>query len=392
MKNKVIIQYYVLSSLLSLFGLSVIAAIYVTFLMSKGLSLFDVNFVNATFFATLVICEIPTGAFADLFGRKKSFMLSCAALSASMFIYGVSETTFGFIIAEIFAGIGVTFKNGAIQAWLVDSLKHEGYTGDITKIFGRQNMICLIFACFGAIGGARLVTIDPTFPWYLGGTMLLILTGVVGFVMNEDYFVKQEFSFTKGLKCMKDVAVKSVKYAVEHESVRFVLVSTFLQVLAVQAFNMFWQPRFKNLGLAEQNFGYVLSGVMACLALGSFAATRLKSRLDERTTLLMSQLVLGIIMIAASFMTGLTSTLLVFLAHEIPRGFWDPIKEGYLQKRIPSEERATISSFCSTAPHIGGVIGLLVSGGIAEMFGITVAWFVSGVILVVGSIFIARKK
>jgi sugar phosphate permease len=65
--------------------------------------------------------------------------------------------------------------------------------------------------------------------------------------------------------------------------------------------------------------------------------------------------------------------------------------DSYLQKRIPSGERATITSFCAVAPHIGGAIGLVVSGVIAQCFGITVAWVISGMSLIVGAIVISRN-
>ncbi|EFK96474.1 hypothetical protein LDC_1504 [sediment metagenome] len=73
------------------------------------------------------------------------------------------------------------------------------------------------------------------------------------------------------------------------------------------------------------------------------------------------------------------------------RGMYPPLVNGYLQKRIPSSERATVSSFCAIAPHIGGVFGLLLSGLIAQHFGISVAWIVSASILIVGAIFVMRN-
>jgi MFS family permease len=116
MQNKIVRQYYVLSLLFSIGGNSLTCAVYVTFLMSNGLNLLQVNLINAVFFFTLFVCEIPTGAYADIFGRKSSFVLACALMSASMFVYGSSHTFVGFIIAEILAAIGGTFRSGAFQA------------------------------------------------------------------------------------------------------------------------------------------------------------------------------------------------------------------------------------------------------------------------------------
>ena len=70
-QRRLIRQYYTLSCLFNAGGLSIISAIYVSFLMKNGMSLLQVNLVNTAYFLTLFICEIPTGAFADIFGRKK---------------------------------------------------------------------------------------------------------------------------------------------------------------------------------------------------------------------------------------------------------------------------------------------------------------------------------
>ncbi len=54
------VRHYFLLRAVSSFGMSVMAATYVTFLISRGLNLFEVNLVNLVFFTTLFVCEIPT--------------------------------------------------------------------------------------------------------------------------------------------------------------------------------------------------------------------------------------------------------------------------------------------------------------------------------------------
>jgi MFS family permease len=164
MQRKIIRQYYILSCLFNAGGMQVIAAIYVTFLIKNGLNLLEVNLVNMAFFLTLFICEIPTGAFADIFGRKTSFVLACALMCLSMCVYGSSHTFAGFVVAEIIAGIAATFRSGAFQAWLVDSLKHHGYDGEYHHIFGREALIRQIGGGIGAVAGSYLAVNNPALP------------------------------------------------------------------------------------------------------------------------------------------------------------------------------------------------------------------------------------
>lgn len=391
MQRKIITQYYVLSGLLVYCGLSLTSAVYVTFLLKNGLSLMEANLVNAAFFLTLFVCEIPTGAFADIFGRKTSFVVACFLFALGKYVYALSSTMSFFIMAEMIIAVAYTFQNGAFQAWFVDSMKHHGYNGSFTVIFGRLSLICQICSVLGAITGSYLYAINSTLPWFAGAILLVVLMLVAYRIMNEEYFKKVRFSFKQGMDSMRDTAVKSIQYGMNHKSVRFVLIITFVQILAVMPLNMYWQPFFKGKGMQEVNFGYLYTSIVAAIALGAYAASKMKVDGKERKFIIVAQFVSGLLVIATSLVTTLYGCMALFIAHEIPRGFLNPVKDGYLQKRIPSEERATISSFCAIAPHIGGAIGLVLSGLIAEYCSISISWLFSGVILVVGSILVAKN-
>ena len=392
MQKKIIRQYYTLSFLFNVAGMSVISATYVTYLLNNGLNLFQANMVNAIYFLTLFVFEIPTGAFADIFGRKTSFVTACGLLSASMFVYGCSHSFTGFLIAETIAAIGCTFRTGAFNSWLVDSLKHHGYSGDCRRYFARENMICQIGGAVGAIGGSYLAARSPSLPWFTGGFMLAITTVLAYAIMKEEYFVKSKFSWKSGFISMRDITRSSIQYGKKDKVVRFILITTGIQIFAVQALNMFWQPFFKSHGVKESGLGWIFAGVMLCVAIGSFIASMIKNGHNEKQMILWTQIITGTLILVTVSMSGLPALLTLFLLHEIPRGCCAPLIEGYLQKQIPSHERATISSFCKVSPHITGFIGLLISGLIAQKFGIPVAWTVSGIFLITCALLVARSS
>ena len=391
MNSKIVKQYYLISFLASAGGMQIISAIYVTFLMNKGLNLFQVNLVNAIFFITLFICEIPTGAFADIFGRKSSFVMSAVLISLSMLVYGSSNTFTGFVCAEIIGAFGMTFRTGAFQAWLVDSLKHHGYKGAFNKIFGRASLYNQIGGGIGAIAGAYLAVKNPALPWFVGSIGMTIVAILAYFIMREEYFVSGTFSWKMGTKSMKDMAMSSIRYGSQNKAVRFILIITFVQVYAVQALNMYWQPFFRELGVRNEHLGFVFTGMMIFIALGAFIASKMNAEGKERKVILVSMILVGATVILTSISSVLPIALILFFLHETGRGFWSPMADNYLHQRIPSHQRATIISVCSMAPHIGGALGLIISGLIAHLFGITVAWIVASVVLVVGA-YLVRKN
>lgn len=391
MHTRIIRQYYVLSFLSSTLGMQIISAIYATFLMKNGLSLFQVNLVNAVYFTTLFVCELPTGAFADIFGRKTSYLVSTALVSVYMFVYGSSHTIFGFVCAEMIAAVGTTFKTGAFQAWLVDSLGHHGYTGPFNKIFGRSSLYNQVGAGLGAVLGSYLSVVHLSLPWFVGGVGMTLVTIIALVTMREEYFERVAFSWRNGISSMWDLAISSIRYGSQDKAVRFILVVTFVQIYSVQAINMYWQPFFRTKGVMDEHLGFIFSGMMFFIAIGAYVASRVDVEGRERTMIVLSMVYVGVTVALASVVPTKSLAVAIFVVHEVGRGFWSPMVDSYLHKRILPHERATVMSFCSIAPHIGGSIGLLVSGLVAQVFGIRVAWIVASVVLLLGAFFVRKN-
>ena len=65
-------------------NISIAGAAWVLLLVSCGYSIFEVGIFETVFHIVSLTAEIPSGVFADVFGRKKSLILSavCWVLSA----------------------------------------------------------------------------------------------------------------------------------------------------------------------------------------------------------------------------------------------------------------------------------------------------------------------
>src|SRR5580704_16088495 len=127
----IIRRYYTVWGMYSFAG-GFLFGVYPIFLRSRGLSQLQINSVLATYFLVLFLTDVPTGAFADLLGRRRSFVLGAFLRVSAFLLYFVAHHYYVFIIAESIDGIGTTFGNGAIDAWGVDALDNAGYDGSRT--------------------------------------------------------------------------------------------------------------------------------------------------------------------------------------------------------------------------------------------------------------------
>ncbi len=376
----------------SAFGISLIGATYATFLISKGLNLFQVNLVNFVFWATLFIFEIPTGAFADIFGRKLSFVLSCCFFSLGMFLYASANSFWGFAFSECAAAIGSTFASGAFQAWLVDRVRHQGYEGPLGKIFAREQQIKSATGIVAAVLGAFAAEKNSSMPWFWGGCIFALLAIIATFWMKEEEFVHKKFSFAEGLSAMRNIVKTSGRYTMTNDAVRFIVIMGVVQFFAIQAPNMEWQPFFTQFLSHKRSLGFIFSGISVAMMIGAALAPRLLKKIgSERTSLSIVQIAIGAGIFLTIFCRSLFPALGHFLAHEVFRGMFVPLKDMYLNDNIPSKERATLISFESISHHIGGMIGLLVSGVVAQYGSMKAAWTMSGLILIVSALLMLKS-
>ena len=105
---------------------SALGPTYGLFLLDRGLDLLQLNLVLAIYLITICVFEVPTGAIADVFGRKASFLLSCLVRAAAFGLYYFSNSFSEFVVAEVIDAIGTTLATGAFDAWAVDGVRAEG--------------------------------------------------------------------------------------------------------------------------------------------------------------------------------------------------------------------------------------------------------------------------
>ncbi len=384
MKAQQTIKLYYLLSTLTSFGMGFVAATYVMFLRQNHLSYLETNLVNLVFFATVMLFEVPTGAVADVFGRKASYVISCFLLGLGCLIYSQATTFAGFVFAEVIGGIALTFASGAFEAWLVDRLKELNHPTKLTDVLARHSQLEKLASIAGALLGGWLADkTDLTTPWLAAG-LLQLLVGVVAMIlMEEGRAQRRHVTMLAAWKSMRETIWLSLKYCLNQKNVRFVVLTGTITALAVQGPNMQWPPFFTNfLGESSTLMGWVWAALSVSVIIGAGLASKwMRFWKTEQKALIAVQMGIGLGIMLTAYMPTWPLALLFFLLHESMRGLQNPLKNAYMHDNIPSAERATIISFESMAKTIGGMIGLVGSGLLAQYTSVPLTWLISGGIL-----------
>jgi MFS family permease len=371
--------YYFITCLYRL-SWSALGPTYALFLLSRGLDILQVNLVLAVYLITACVFEVPTGAVADVFGRKVSFILSCLVRALAFGLYYFSDTFGEFLVAEFIDAVGTTLATGAFDAWAVDGMRDEGNRRPVDRLFARANMMAQTSAIVGGFTAAQLAERDLTWPWLIGtaGFLLCALAGAV--LMRERRPPLASWADLRaGAYLSIGTMVRDGLAAVHSMPVMrgLCLLTALTSFATVPAFQM-WQPRLQSLaGEGPWLLGWVWVFLNLSLILGSSLIPRLVGRWGRATTLAVAYGWRGATLGVAAVAVGFPTALIGFLLQEIGWGVTEPVLQAWMNEHASSAQRATILSVRSMAFTLGGAAGLVCLGLLARETSIAHAWGVT---------------
>lgn len=111
----------------------VASAVWVLYMGYRGLSLWQIGIVEGIFHMASFLFEVPSGALADLAGRKRVMILGRVSSMVSSVILLFSTELWQFILGFVIGALGYNLNSGSEEALVYDSLKHIGEEGRYIK-------------------------------------------------------------------------------------------------------------------------------------------------------------------------------------------------------------------------------------------------------------------
>jgi MFS family permease len=357
--------------------------VYPLFLRARGLNQFEMNSVLATYFAVTFLTDIPTGAFADALGRRRSFVLGCLIRVTAFMIYFFAHAYPIFLVAESIDGIGTTFCNGAIDAWGVDALDEAGFAGLKDRLFSRISQLMNVGFMISALIGTYVADVNIAWPWLMSGAGYGISAIVGASLMRERAGRRVTVELAKIPAQVIERVVKGFRRGFRSRTILMLSLANGIFFAASAPYWLEW-PQYVN-----DSYGlgiWVVGWVYCLLTIGRLAGAEIvmRMRMDEaaRSTRL-------IILIAAAslvFFAGGAAArrpdvvVALFFLMNILIGAMMPMMQSWFNEQIASDDRATLLSFNSTFATMGAATGLLSVGAYADVAGIPATWKVCAMI------------
>jgi len=398
--QRVVGVYYTTNALFTL-STSLIWGVNTLFLLDTGLDLFEVMLVNAIYSVGQLVFEVPTGVIADTIGRKASYLIGIAALFGSTLMY-VAAAEYGwgfagFAVASVLIGFGYTCQTGAVDAWLIDALEHVGYEMARERVFARAGMVGGIAMLIGTLAGGFLGQVDLSLPYVVRAGLLLAAFTLVLIAMHEIGFEPRVLKASNFAEESRKIARAGTKYGWHNPVVRPLLFVSAVQGAFMLYFFYSSQP-FALALLGRPDLVWVAGALAALFGLSGvignlFVGRVMKSRLGASPARLLAWCAVGTaILIAVIALIGLAAPKAgditwfaamvgVFALYGVVFGVAGPVRQAYINRQIPTAERATVLSIDAFFSDAGAIVGQPAFGWFSARTSIALGYLVNSVML-----------
>jgi MFS family permease len=351
-----------------------------------GLSLSQFALLNAVWAATIVLCEVPSGALADTIGRRNLLVFAGVLMVTEVSLWAfvpranLNLLFWVFVVNRILSGMAEAAASGADEALAYDSLQQEGDLNDWGRVLERQIQIQSVGFVFAmTLGG---VVYDPQLLQW--GTDLLGLDFVISRattlrlpiyltlitaigVLLTTLSMRETSAAAKAADSAQQGEAVGESFKLIWQAGRWIFRTPF--VLGIILFGLLYDSVIRMLITMASEYYRVISipeslfGILgSAVALFGFVVPGIARRLSNKYSPLFNLLftagliLLGLVGMAQAWPTlGVFPALLLFSNMFMVNFFLSH----YLNRATRSDQRATVLSFKGLFLNLGyGAIGI----------------------------------
>lgn len=360
-------------------NLNMQSSIWVLYLAYCGLNLAQIGLVEGIYHATSIVFEIPSGAVADLLGRKKSMVFSKICIAVSCIIMLFARSFWFFVLSFVIQALGNNLNSGSEEALVYDSMKYAGQEAQYMRVCGRLNVVIEVSQGIATVAGGILA--EFSYFWcYSACVVIAVLALIPVALMTEAPYASEE----GGRKSVKEVVCAHFEtcFQILRSDRRILKIIVYYSVVfAAQTLLFFYsQQYYYELGYNKVQISLIMLVVGGVSCVGAMLSERLFAKFGEKIA------VIGALVIAAAFLGYGLRNVLVSVAALIAANFFNsvlyPVQSEQLNSLIPSEQRATLISVNSMFFSIGMILLFPAVGVFADQWGLATSFVGIGGVLI----------
>ncbi len=303
-----------------------------------------------------------------------------------------------------FIGFGRALRSGTLDAWFVETFKAAAPNVDVQPALAKAQWANAVGLAIGAIVGGILPDILGEVAKSLGFSIydvsyvasFGVMLGVFAFTMLaivEKPRPRDVAALMRGFANVPTVIKDASLLALRHPALSILLAALALFLMATNPVEVIWPTHAKPMldeGYANTVIGIITATYFFSIALGASLSAHI-SRIFKRRhamTLAASFACLAVVQIALALQGGIMGFVTVFILYSVILGVSETPASSILHRCVDDSQRSTMLSLRSLIQQLGGALGLVVTGTIAEVYSTPIAWIVGAVFLFIAVILI----
>ncbi|HUC02218.1 MAG TPA: MFS transporter [Candidatus Paceibacterota bacterium] len=315
----------------------------------------DVYYMESAVLCICVALDLPSGALADIIGRKRTLIIGRIFLLLSAVFFSTMSSPAGAWTGNILWAIGFSFQSGADTSFLYETLKEHRLQKSYARIEG-----CAIGSRLAVIACCSLVTgfvarTNLRAPLYLCLPFVAIPLVAVFFMKEPGH--SERYSMSGQIRTLKD----GIAFGIRSKEVRWMVGFAALVGTTSKVWFFTYNPYFEfvHLDLALYGVIFFLLNIVAWVS--SHYAYKMEDKLGERGCVLGMILCVGMPILLMGI-APLRPIAFLVLIQNVVRGAMRPFVGNYMHRHVGNNIRATVLSFQSTFGNVMGIWALAVFG------------------------------
>jgi len=340
--------------------------------------------------------EVPTGVFADTYGRRWSVITGCILMGCGFVLEGAVPEFIAVLAAQAVWGVGYTFISRALEAWIAD----EDPDRDLGRVYLREEQADYIGSFVGIPASVLLGLVALNLPLIVGGVLTIALGFALVLTMHEHNFRPSPREGRSSLQHAATTARSGVRLVRSRPVLLMLLAAALFAGMSEEGFDRLNPKQFLDVvGLPSVGgldpvvwFGVIGAGglMLSYLAAGVVARNLDVSRPAVAARLLLALDVLTIagmlaFALAGSFAFALAGSfafaLGTFWFATLVRRVAEPVYLTWINEGLDPGVRATVISMSSQSGALGEASAGPVIGAIGNLSGVRPALTVAALIL-----------
>ncbi len=354
-------------------GLVFVAAIWVAF-ETRILTFTQIALLHGILHLATIILEVPTGALADLIGRKRTIILGWLTIAIAYLIIAHAPAFFWFAAGYAVLSLGTAFVSGADSALLFDTCKQLKKEEHFSRYMAASSGYYQAALVVGILIGGYLYSQGINFP-YLAMAGSHLAAAIVALWFIEPRIDSDTFSLQTYVRQTKIGFKEVFKTAY---ATRLALFYTLVGGITWSCLTYLNVPFATDVGFSESQLTIIFAVVYLLSASGLWLLARFQV-FKRKTILIGFPIIMASALLPGVIATQQIAVILLLLILTAGSGRFVFLMN-YVNELYESRYRATAISALNMLMSAFFILIILVSGPIQDIYGTQVIYSVLGLI------------